>query len=149
MRARWAAWIAPAALLLAALSLGLNLYLLAQLRTPERWALPAAIRVLESVLEPDGSFRYTVRIPAGTPIELDVPVDERVQIRVDTVIPLRTRVRVPVRTPAGTYSATIPIVADIPVRTVLPLHFRHTFRLRTHTPRDLEVPVEIRAPRLP
>lgn len=143
MREAWHRWSAPLALTVALLSLALNLYLLAQLRSPERWAVPAASRALERLIGEDGTFQYTVRIPAGTPLELDVPVNERFSITVDTVIPLRTQLRVPVRTPLGNYSASIPIHADIPLRTRVPLQIRHTFRLRTRTPRDIEVPVEI------
>lgn len=143
------AWIAGGALALALLSVGLNLYLLDQLRRPERWLAPAAERLARRVAAGDATLRYTVRIPPGTPLRLDVPVDERFAIRVDTVIPIDTRVRVPFRTPFGNQSVTVPFRADIPLRTRLPLHVRHTFRLRTRTTAPIEIPLEIRLGELP
>lgn len=136
--------LAPAALALACVSLALNLYLLAQLRSPERWALPAVERALGPLLGDDGVVTYTVSIPAGTPLSLDIPVSERFSIAVDTVIPINTTVRVPFDTPVGRRAVALPIRADIPVRTRLPLDVRHTFRLRTRTTSEIRVPVQIR-----
>lgn len=136
--------VAPAALALAALSIVINLYLVAQLRSPERWALPAIERALGPLTGDDGVVSYTVRIPAGTPLELDIPVDERFTIDVDTVIPINTTVRVPFDTPVGRRAIVLPIRTNIPVRQRLPLHVSHTFELRTRTTRDIEVPLRIR-----
>lgn len=130
--------------MLAGASLVLNLYLLAQLRSPERWALPAIERALAPLTGDDGVVSYTVSIPAGTPLNLDLPVNERFSIAVDTVIPINTTVRVPFDTPVGTRSVVVPIRTDIPVRTRLPLHVRHTFQLRTRTTQEISVPLRIR-----
>jgi hypothetical protein len=141
--------VAPLALLLAVVSLGINLLLVAQLRRPERWVG----RLLESaageLAGADATFRYDVRIPAGTPLALDIPVSERFVVRVDTVVPLNTRLRVPVRSPFGSYTLNLPIRADIPLRSEVPLHVRHTFQLRTRTTAEILVPVEIRLGDLP
>lgn len=137
-------WIAPAALAIALLSLTGNAFLLWQLRHPERWALPAATRLLDQWLGEEGTFRHTVRIPPGTPLRLDIPINERFAIRVDTLIPVNTTVRVPLRGPLGTYNVNLPIRANVPVRTVLPLQIRHTFQLRTRTSEEIAIPIEIR-----
>lgn len=137
-------WLAPLALGVAALSLTLNLVLLWQLQHPERWIGPVIERVTGVGLGADGVLRYRVSIPAGTPLALDIPVDERFAVRADTVIPINTQVRVPMNTPFGTYSVNVPIRANVPVRTALPLHVRHTFRLRTRTTQEIGVPVELR-----
>lgn len=137
-------WLAPLALGVAALSLTLNLVLLWQLRHPERWIGPAIERVTGVGLGADGVLRYRVSIPAGTPLALDIPVNERFTVRADTVIPINTSVRVPFDTPLGNYSVNVPIRANVPVRTALPLQVRHTFRLRTRTTREIGVPVELR-----
>ena len=44
-----------------------------------------AARLVEDWLGPEATLRHTVRIPAGTPLRLDIPVDETFRIRVDTV----------------------------------------------------------------
>jgi hypothetical protein len=144
MRAEWHRWVAPAALAIALLSLAGNAVLLWQLRHPERWAAPAAARMLERWLGADTTLRHTVRIPAGTPLRVDIPVNERFAIRVDTVIPINTTVRVPLRGPLGTYNVTLPIRARVPLRTSLPLHVRHTFQLRTRTREEIAIPIQIR-----
>lgn len=142
-------WLAPGALALALLSLALNVYLIAQLRRPERWLAPAVERLVTGWEAEDAVIRYEVRLPPGTPIRADIPVDERFTVRVDTVIQVNTRVRVPFRSPFGTHSVELPIRAPIPLRTQLPLHIRHTFQLRTQTGQEIVVPLEIRLRDLP
>ena len=144
MTREWRRWIAPAALGVALLSLAANAYLLWQLRNPERWAAPAAARIVEGWLGPGATLRHTVRIPPGTPLRLDIPLDESFSIRVDTMIPINTTVRVPLRGPLGVYNVNLPIRANVPVRTTLPLRIRHTFNLRTRTSQEIAIPIEIR-----
>lgn len=143
----WAAPVAAAALAVAVLSLAINLYLLGQLRQAQR-ALEPVRPLIEQLGATSGDgLSSEVTIPAGTPISLDVPVDERVTVRVDTVLPIRTRVVVPLRSPLGDYDVPVPIRADVPVRATLPLRLRHTFRLRTSTSSDIVVPIELRGNR--
>jgi hypothetical protein len=76
-------WIAPAALAVACVSLLMNATLLWRLRSPERLAAPAVERVLRRLATSDAVIHYRVRIPAGTPLHFDVPVDQtyRLQLR--------------------------------------------------------------------
>src|SRR6476661_10518891 len=69
-------WIAPLALLLAAVSLGANGVLLYKLRHPERMLAPALERVSARLGQSNATLRYTVRIPAGTPVGFDVPINQ-------------------------------------------------------------------------
>lgn len=133
-------WVAPAAFALALASISLNLYLLQRLRHP------AALieSVAPGLLHADGTLRLTVAIPAGTPLRFDVPVDERVSIRVDTTIPVSTRAQLPIRSPLGNYQVSVPVRADVPLRGVLPFRIRHTFRLRTRTSEEISLPVVIK-----
>lgn len=146
MRAvRFPPWVAPLALGLALLSVGLNLYLISRLRHPERWVAPLLADYLGRLSASDASFRYDIRLPAGTPLNLDIPINERFVVRVDTLIPIRTRVRLPFRTPVGTRTFTVPVRANVPLRAALPLRIRHTFRLRTRTGEEIVIPLELRA----
>lgn len=137
-------WLAPVALAIAALSLILNLVLLWQLAHPERFVAPALAALTEDLVNEQGVINYEVSIPLGTPLNLDIPVDERFSVAVDTVIPLNTTVRVPIRGPLGVAHVNVPIRSNIPLRTRLPLHIRHTFRLRTQTSQPISIPIRIR-----
>ncbi|HET7276258.1 MAG TPA: hypothetical protein VFI91_13905 [Longimicrobiaceae bacterium] len=142
-------WIAIAALGIAVLSLAANVVLIRKLRNPQQWALPAVIEFLETLAAEDASFTYEVRLPAGTPLALDLPVDETFSVAVDTVIPIRTEARLPIDSPLGSYTVTVPVRADVPLRTRVPIRIRHTFELRTRTTDEIVFPLEIRIRDLP
>lgn len=141
--------LALGAIALAGLSLALNLYLLWRLRGAEDVALRAAVRVADRLAERDATLRYRVRLPAGTPLRLDIPVDERLTVNLNTTLPIDTDVRVPLRGPFGTYNVTVPIHTVLPIHTVIPVHVQDVFRLRTQTRDELVVPLEVRVRDLP
>ena len=136
--------MAAAALVVAAVSLALNLFLLYRLRNPEAIVASIVADLTRDLIDEDGIIRHEVILPAGTPLSLDIPVNERFPIAVDTVIPLNTTIEVPIRGPLGVARVPIPIRADIPVRTRLPLHIEHTFRIRTATSEAIVIPLEFR-----
>src|SRR5690606_16591641 len=107
-------WLAPAALVLAAVSLCSNLLLVHRRRNPEAVVAPIVARLTQGLVDPDGVIRHEVTLPAGTPLSLDIPVNERFSVAVDTVIPLNTTIEVPIRGPLGVARVPIPIRADIP-----------------------------------
>ncbi|HEV2147404.1 MAG TPA: hypothetical protein VGR37_08365 [Longimicrobiaceae bacterium] len=143
------AGIALAAMALATIALGANVYLLWRLRDAESRAVAAAHRALDRLEAEDARLAYRIRLPAGTPIRLDIPVDERLRVNLNTQLPIDTRVQVPFRSPFGNHTVVLPIKTTIPIRTEVPLHIRHTFRLRTRTEDAIEVPLEVRVRDLP
>lgn len=142
-------WIAPLALLLAAVSLGTNAVLLYKLRRPERLLAPALDRVAGKLGESDASIKYTVRIPAGTPVSFDVPIDESYTIKLRTSLPINTTVRVPVSTPFGNRQINIPVRTNIPIRQDVPVRLVDTFHLRTRTNAEYVIPLEVKLKDLP
>lgn len=144
-----ARWMAPAALAVALASLLLNAFLWQRLQAPERVAGPAVERVLRRLAAEDARLRYEVRLPAGTPVHLDVPVDEQWRVKVNTRLPIDTRVQLPLRTPVGSWDVAVPIRADVPIRTELPVRVRDTFRLRARTQAEIVAPIEVRVRDLP
>lgn len=138
-----ARWLAPAALAVALLSLALNGVLFLALRNPERLLAPALGRVIERLKTQDATLKYTVRIPVGTPVHFDVPIDQRYLVRVNTTLPINTTFNLPVNTPFGDRNVPVPVRANIPIRTNMPVHLRDTFRLRTRTEAEIVVPLEI------
>ena len=144
-----APWIAATALGVAVLSLALNLFLVWRLQQAETGARGAARALVDRLAAEDARIRYQIRIPAHTPVRMDIPVDERVRVKLNTRLPIDTQVRVPLRSPLGTYNVDVPIRTVIPIQTDVPLHIQHTFRLRTRTEDDLVIPMEIRVRDLP
>jgi hypothetical protein len=138
-----ARWLAPAALAVALLSLALNGVLLWTLRHPERLLAPALGRVVERLAQQDASLKYTVRIPAGTPVHFDIPIDQRYTVRLNTTLPINTNFNLPVNTPFGNRNVRVPVRANIPIRTNMPVHLQDTFRLRTQTEAEIVVPLEV------
>jgi len=136
--------LALAALGVALLSLLLNLYLIHKLRNPEQFVTPIVADLTRDLVDEEGVISYEVSIPVGTPIAIDLPIDERFTVSVDTVIPLNTTVRVPIRGPLGVANVRVPIRSDIPLRATLPLHIRHRFQLRTATSETITVPIQLR-----
>jgi hypothetical protein len=144
-----APWIAPAALVVALLSLALNGALLWRLRSPERIAAPAVARVLDRLGKSEGKIRYTVKIPAGTPLHFDIPIDQTYNVKLNTTLPINTSVRVPLRSPLGNHTVNLPVRANVPIRTDMPFRLRDTFRVRTQTQTEYVIPLEIRLRDLP
>lgn len=136
-------WLAPAALAAALLSLVLNVVLLFMLSRPERLVSPMLDRALTRLEAQDATLKYQVRIPAGTPVHFDVPVDERYEVRLNTSLPINTVVTLPIKTPFGSRTVQVPIRTTIPIRQNVPIHLRDTFRLRTQTQTEIVVPLEI------
>ena len=142
-------WIAPAALGVALASLALNGVLLWKLRQPERLMAPAVERIAAGLAKSNESIKYTVRIPAGTPVSFDVPIDQRYIIKLRTSLPINTDVRVPFNTPFGDRVISIPVRSNVPLRQDIPVHLVDTFHLRTRTNTEFVVPLEIRLKDLP
>jgi hypothetical protein len=142
-------WIAPVALLLAAVSLGANGVLLWKLRRPERLVAPALDRVAAGLSQSNEAIKYTVRIPAGTPVSFDVPIDQRYVVKLRTTLPINTDVRVPFNTPFGNRVVSVPVRSTVPIRQDIPVHLVDTFHLRTRTNTEFVVPLEIKLKDLP
>jgi hypothetical protein len=143
---RWAV-VSAVGLLIALVSLGLNFYLLRQLWQVERLAAAAVAHL--SRPDDDDRLRFPVRIPAGTAIGLTVPIDERVIIGIDTILPIRTHAVLPIRSPLGNYDLRVPVLADVPVNLRAPVRIQHTLRLNVTTPDDIVVPIEFRLSDIP
>jgi len=141
--------MAPAALAVALVSLALNGVLLRRLQHPERALAPAVERVAERLRTSNAAIKYTVRIPAGTPVSFDIPIDQRYVVNLRTSLPINTDVRVPFNTPFGNRVVTIPVRANVPLRQDIPVHLVDTFHLRTQTNAEYVVPLEIKLKDLP
>jgi hypothetical protein len=141
--------LAAGAMAVALTSLALNAVLLWRLHYPERLVAPAVDRALGRLQAGDARIPYEVRIPAGTPLHFDVPIDQTYRVRLNTELPIDTEITLPVRSPFGNRDVRVPVRADVPIRADLPVRLRDTFRLRTETQTEIVVPLEIRVRDLP
>jgi hypothetical protein len=141
--------MAPAALAVALVSLAINGVLLHKLARPERTLAPALHRVADRLQHSDAAIKYTVRIPAGTPVSFDIPIDQRYVVHLRTTLPINTNVRVPFNTPFGNRVVSVPVRSNVPLRQDIPVHLVDTFHLRTQTNAEYVVPLEIRLKDLP
>jgi hypothetical protein len=137
-------WMARAALGVAAVSLALNGWLLYRLGRPERLLAPMISRAAEKLAQGDETLKYRIRIPVGTPVHFDVPIDQTYRLKVDTHLPIDTRLILPVRTPVGSWNVGVPLRTDLPIHLDMPVRVRDTFRLRTATQTELTIPLEVR-----
>jgi hypothetical protein len=144
-----ARWLAPAALGVALLSLALNAVLLYAVRRPEAVVGPMLGRTITRLQASDATLKYTVRIPSGTPLHFDVPIDEQYRVQLNTTLPINTTITLPIQTPFGNRTVRVPVRTTIPIRQTLPVHLRDTFRLRTQTQAELVVPLEVPVRDLP
>jgi hypothetical protein len=146
---RWNGWMARVALAVAAVSLTLNGWLIYRLSRPERLLAPMLERAAAKLAQGDETLKYRIRIPAGTPVHFDVPIDQTYRLKVSTHLPISTRVVLPVHTPVGSWNVGVPLRADLPIHLDLPVRVRDTFRLRTATQTELTIPLEVRLRDLP
>ncbi|MDQ3557493.1 MAG: hypothetical protein M3409_12080 [Gemmatimonadota bacterium] len=146
LSSRRTAWTALA---VASVSLVLNAALLWSLRSPERWLAPVLLDALSRLEAEDARLRFEIRVPVGTPLSADVPLDERLSVRLNTELPIDTRIRLPIQSPLGSYTVSVPIRADLPIRTVVPVHIRHTLRLRSTVRQEVVLPIEVPVRSLP
>jgi hypothetical protein len=142
-------WLAPAALVLALVSLASNVVLLRELRSPGRLLAPVVERSFQRMVERDVTLKVEVRVPAGTPLHMDIPVDQHYRVRLHTTLPVNTTIQLPVATPFGTRTFDVPVRTSIPIRTDLPVHLRDTFRLRSETRAEIVLPVQVPLRELP
>jgi hypothetical protein len=140
---------ARAALAVAAVSIALNGWLLYRVTHAQAAILPAADRALQRMAAEDVKIRYRIRLPAGTPVHFDVPIDKQYTVHLDTQLPIDTKVTLPIRSPLGRWDIAVPVKANVPIRTDLPVHLKDTFRLRTQTQTELVIPLELRVRDLP
>lgn len=163
-------WHYPLLWVLAGLSLGLNLLLIASLLYV-RWQVgkivadmaqalgEVALDTIEYPLQISDTLKVETTVPFSdtfvVPIKATVPVDttilfeDTVVVPINTVIPVNTTVTVPVTIPlAGTFDVEIPISTRIPVNLSVDVPISKEVPIQLEIPVDLqvEVPVESEIP---
>ncbi|MDW8325549.1 MAG: hypothetical protein RMK99_03180 [Anaerolineales bacterium] len=132
----WALWV------VALVSLALNLGLIAGLLNVRRQAAETAQTVAASLGRLRAStLTYTVQVNETVPVQVAVPINERLTVPIDTQLPIDTFVNVPIEVPfIGSRMLSLPIKAVVPVK------FETTFPVKLTVPISTSVPVELNVP---
>ncbi len=161
-------FIAPAALVIAILSLALNVFLLTRLNNA-RGSTLAVLDYTSQRLDSlaDASIKQTVRVNQSFSVAGDMPFKQdfivpfsmtipvKTTVPINTVIPINTTVNVSVNTPLGPLNVPVPINTTVPVNLQVPVSmtmpvdlkvpvtFSQTVPYSMTVPVDVQVPVEI------
>lgn len=130
---------------LAALSLGVNIYILLQIASLRRNAIRAmqdAIAVLEALQRE--RFDYTLTVDDTMEVNTRLPIRETVPVRIHDWITVDQTVEVPVHLGLfGERRVTVPIQTVIPIELEIPVKIDQSFAVKAEVPVYLEVPVGI------
>jgi len=86
---------------------------------------------------------YNIKLDQSVPVKADVPLNQTVNIPLDTVLPIDQVLTVPFQTPGGKIEIDMPIKTDFPINIVVPVDFNQSIRVDTAVQLDTTVPVEI------
>jgi hypothetical protein len=133
------------ALILAILSLALNLFLIQRLNQ----ARTAAIATLDRTSQrlgslADVSFKQTVRINQSFPVSGELPLHQDFTFPISMTVPVNTSVNVDVNTPLGPVSMPVAVNASVPIKLDVPVTISRTIPYSLTVPLDVQVPVEVR-----
>ena len=155
-------WLAVVALVVAIVSLLINVALIYVLLRAGDFGLRALNRVRETALTniDDGlNFVNDIQksgITFNFPISQTLPINQEIPIQADLVIPVRATV--PIKTSVnvtidlgslGTRDVQIPINTTVPVSVAVPVNLNHTFNINTLLNVRLTVPIRIKADQPP
>jgi hypothetical protein len=145
MSDRLARSIAIIAILIAAASLALNLFLLWTInnaRQAGRQAVEQAITTLDQATTQE--FRFTYRLNQTVPFEGNIPVKGDFVFPVKTSVPISTVVPIRMDTGFGLIDLRIPVSTTFPVNMQVPIKIDQTFPVKVDIPLNMDVPVTLR-----
>lgn len=93
---------------------------------------------------PAQTLTVPVRIQDTFPISAQIPIQEKFEVPIHTVLPVSTDVTVPLNIPLlGERHISVPIRARIPVHVEIVVPISRTLAVETSLPVDIEIPVRI------
>ncbi len=145
MTDRLARILAAVAIIIAALSLGLNAFLLISLnnaRQANRQMVDRVIVALDQAAT--GNFHYNYHIKQTVPFDVQVPIKQDLLFPFKGTIPISTTFPLRMATPLGGVDLNIPINTTFPVDVQVPLKVDQTFPVKMDVPLDMDVPIDLR-----
>lgn len=144
----WAAWLA---VIIAAVSLALNVVLIASLtHTQEaaRQIVAGGLDLADDIARNGLAFDFS--ISKTFQIERDVPLQLNLDVPVKVDVPINTVVNVPLDLGAlGARTIRIPINTHVPISVVVPIRLDRSFYISTLLPISLTVPIRLASDQLP
>ena len=138
-------FVALLALVIAIISLALNVLLIVKLNQARTGALDVLDHTSRAV---DGlgdySFRHTVRINQTIPIAGELPLNQEFTVPINTTVPVKTTIHTSINTPLGPVDVPAEVDTTIPINLTVPLTISRTIPYSFTVPLDLSVPIEIR-----
>jgi hypothetical protein len=122
----------------------LNLILLDALNLARRTAI-VILSEVETTLDhlANEVIVYNVEVNQAVPVKVDVPFNRRMEIPLNTVVPIDQELSVPFQTPAGEVMLSVPVKTEVPIDTVVPVDFNQTVSVDTAVQLKTTVPVKI------
>lgn len=136
--------VALLALIIAALSLALNILLIQRLlqsRAVVADVLDHTSQQLSTL--PDASFQQTFRINRSFSFSGEMPINQTMTIPISMTVPVNTAMNVNVNTPFGPMSMPVNVNTSVPFKMDMPFTYSQTIPYSVTLPIDMEVPVKI------
>lgn len=137
--------LALLALVVAVLSLALNLLLIQRLdqgRAVVIDTLDRASQRLNSLA--DVSFQQTVRVNQSFSVSGQMPLNQSMTVPISMTVPVDTSMNVNVTTPLGPMSMPVKVNTNFPVNMQVPVTISQTIPYSMTVPIDFQVPINIR-----
>ncbi|MCB0210297.1 MAG: hypothetical protein KDJ52_13250 [Anaerolineae bacterium] len=141
------------------LSLGLNFYLISQFlrvqqqtqnfaqeaRPALKGTLADTITDLEEIKS--STIAFNIKIDNEFPLELEFPINERLEVPIKTVVPIQKKINTTVVMPIFGVDVpvdiTVPVDVEVPIDLTVPVVISRTIPISTEVPIDMDFPVAI------
>ncbi len=136
--------IAVVALLVALLSLALNVYLLTRLNQARSVVLDTLAATSTSLdALPNYTFKTTFKIDQEFPVSGTMPINQSFTIPISMTVPVKTTVSPTVNTPFGNMNFPVNIDTKFPVNMTVPVALSMTVPYSMTVPVKMDYPVEV------
>jgi hypothetical protein len=137
--------LALLALIVAVLSLALNLLLIDRLNQGRMVVADILDHTSQSLGSlSDVSFKQTVRINHTFSFSGEMPLNQSFTVPVSMTVPINTSINVNVTTPFGPMNMPVTVNTSVPVKMQVPVTISQTIPYSVTVPLDLQVPVDIK-----
>lgn len=140
-----ARFLALLALVVAVISLALNLLLIQRLdqsRAVVIDTLDQTSKRIDSLA--DVSFQQTVRVNQSFSVSGQMPINQSMTVPISMTVPVDTSMNVDVNTPLGPMSMPVRVNTNFPVRMQVPIAISQTIPYSITVPIDMQVPFNIK-----